>query len=424
MINQREKSFLIYSLFVLVIYVALIFIFKNTFSRMQNTEFVLFLFLISSIFEIASIKTLEFTGGKIETSASMVVHITVVFLLMPLEASLINASSGILYKLIKIPKERYPVSRYIFNFSQVAVSSYVSSIVFHSIVGQNFVWNILAVMICTMVYFILNNLFIFFGVYTLSKQDLREVLSKVISGPVLSMALFIPVVIIVYILYQYMGFIAIPVSLAAVLSIQIGNYYRYKYYEAKLEHLKLLAKSLEEKDRYTRGHSERVAELARKMARKLGFSPKMAERIYNAAFLHDIGKIGIPDHVLKKPTILSKEEMDIVKNHPVMGEDILREVDIFNNRESKWVRHHHERWDGTGYPDRLKGEEIPLPSRIIAVADVYEALTSDRPYRKALTKEEAREIMMKQMSGTVLDPDLVKLLFEILDEEGEEEKEK
>lgn len=116
--------------------------------------------------------------------------------------------------------------------------------------------------------------------------------------------------------------------------------------------------------------------------------------------------------------------MDIVKNHPVMGEDILREVDIFNNRESKWVRHHHERWDGTGYPDRLKGEEIPLPSRIIAVADVYEALTSDRPYRKALTKEEAREIMMKQMSGTVLDPDLVKLLFEILDEEGEEEKEK
>nr|WP_231556033.1 HD-GYP domain-containing protein [Thermotoga neapolitana] len=231
-------------------------------------------------------------------------------------------------------------------------------------------------------------------------------------------------VIIVYILYQYMGFIAIPVSLAAVLSIQIGNYYRYKYYEAKLEHLKLLAKSLEEKDKYTRGHSERVAELARKMARKLGFSPKMVERIYNAAFLHDIGKIGIPDHVLKKPTILSKEEMDIVKNHPVMGEDILREVDIFNNRESKWVRHHHERWDGTGYPDRLKGEEIPLPSRIIAVADVYEALTSDRPYRKALTKEEAREIMMKQMSGTVLDPDLVKLLFEILDEEGEEEKEK
>nr|WP_233185706.1 HD-GYP domain-containing protein [Thermotoga sp. SG1] len=231
-------------------------------------------------------------------------------------------------------------------------------------------------------------------------------------------------VIIVYILYQYMGFIAIPVSLAAVLSIQIGNYYRYKYYEAKLEHLKLLAKSLEEKDKYTRGHSERVAEFARKMARKLGFSPKMVERIYNAAFLHDIGKIGIPDHILKKPTILSKEEMDIVKNHPIMGEDILREVYIFNNRESKWVRHHHEKWDGTGYPDRLKGKEIPLPSRIIAVADVYEALTSDRPYRKALTKEEAKEIMMKQMSGTVLDPDLVRLLFEILDKEGEEEKEK
>lgn len=105
-----------------------------------------------------------------------------------------------------------------------------------------------------------------------------------------------------------------------------------------------------------------------------------------------------------------------------MGEDILREVDIFNNRESKWVRHHHERWDGKGYPDGLRGEEIPLPSRIISVADVYEALTSDRPYRKALSHEEAKEIMMKNMKGTVLDPRLVDLLFEILEKEKEEEE--
>jgi len=421
--ENSEKSFLIYSLSILAFYFFLIFVFSDYTDNWHGFGFVLILFLTSVFFDIARTKTFEFTGGKVETSAVFIVNIFTAALLNPLEASLVAASSAITFKIIKLFfGERYPVSRYIFNFSQLAVTTYVTSFLFHRLSGTNTFQNILAILLSTVVYFLINNIFVFFGVYILTKGDIRETASKVLYGPVTSMALMIPVIAVIYILYQYIGFIAIPVSLAAVLSIQVGNYYRYKYYEAKLEHLKLLAKSLEEKDEYTRGHSERVAELAKKMAKRLGFSPKMVERIYNAAFLHDIGKIGIPDHILKKPTILSKEEMSIVKNHPIMGEDILREVDIFNNRESKWVRHHHERWDGKGYPDGLRGEEIPLPSRIISVADVYEALTSDRPYRKALSYEETKEIMMKNMKGVVLDPRLVDLLFEILEEEKEEEK--
>ncbi|MCD6551088.1 HD-GYP domain-containing protein [Thermotoga sp.] len=422
--DKTERNFLLYSLTILGVYLGLLSTNIHYF-KVHQLRLVFIFFLTNLFFDSVNIKTLEFTKGKVETSAVFIVNIFAAVLLNPFEASLVAATSGIFLKLIKVfLGEKYPISRYIFNFSQLAITTYITSLLFHGLSGQSSLQNTFAVLLSTFVYFFINNVFVFLAVYILSRDDIRETAFKVLSGPVTSMALMIPVIAVIYILYQYIGFIAIPVSLAAVLSIQIGNYYRYRYYEAKLEHLKLLAKSLEEKDEYTRGHSERVAELAKKMARKLGFSPKKVDRIYNAAFLHDIGKIGIPDHILKKPTILSKEEMSIVKNHPVMGEDILREVDIFNNRESKWVRHHHERWDGTGYPDGLKGREIPLPSRIIAVADVYEALTSDRPYRKALTEEQAREIMIKQMSGTVLDPDLVKLLFEILDEEekGEEKK--
>ena len=419
-----ERNFLVYSSLILVGFLFLFFLdLENLFQNPHNWSLIILFFLTNLFFDAVNIKTLEFTRGKVETSAVFIVNIFTAALLNPLEASLVAASSAITFKIIKLFfGERYPVSRYIFNFSQLAVTTYVTSFLFHRLSGTNTFQNILAILLSTVVYFLINNIFVFFGVYILTKGDIRETASKVLYGPVTSMALMIPVIAVIYILYQYIGFIAIPVSLAAVLSIQVGNYYRYKYYEAKLEHLKLLAKSLEEKDEYTRGHSEKVAELAKKMAKRLGFSPKMVERIYNAAFLHDIGKIGIPDHILKKPTILAKEEMSIVKNHPIMGEDILREVDIFNNRESKWVRHHHERWDGKGYPDGLRGEEIPLPSRIISVADVYEALTSDRPYRKALSYEETKEIMMKNMKGVVLDPRLVDLLFEILEEEKEEEK--
>jgi putative nucleotidyltransferase with HDIG domain len=422
--DLTERKFLIYSLSIFVGYLLLAFSSSGKFSQEpQRLSWTMLFFLTAIIFEIISIKTLEFTHGKVETSAAFVVNIFVAALLNPLVASIINATSAITFKIIKfLFGERYPISRYVFNLSQIAVSTFLTSLLFYRLSGTNTFQNILAILLSTVVYFLINNVFVFFGVYILTKGDIRETASKVLSGPVTSMALMIPVIAVIYILYQYIGFVAIPVSLAAVLSIQVGNYYRYKYYEAKLEHLKLLAKSLEEKDEYTRGHSEKVAELAKKMAKRLGFSPKMVERIYNAAFLHDIGKIGIPDHILKKPTILSKEEMMMVKNHPIMGEDILREVDIFNNRESKWVRHHHERWDGKGYPDGLRGEEIPLPSRIISVADVYEALTSDRPYRKALSHEEAKEIMMKNMKGTVLDPRLVDLLFEILEKEKEEEE--
>ncbi len=148
------------------------------------------------------------------------------------------------------------------------------------------------------------------------------------------------------------------------------------------------------KDPYTKGHSLNVANYSEIIARELGLKDKDIAVLRTAALLHDIGKISIPDWLLLKPTSLSEEEFNLVKLHSVVGEKLLSRVEGFEE-VAKIVRHHHEKWDGSGYPDGLKGEEIPLFSRIIAVADVYDSLISYRPYRKALSSNEAFSIMEK-----------------------------
>jgi putative nucleotidyltransferase with HDIG domain len=161
------------------------------------------------------------------------------------------------------------------------------------------------------------------------------------------------------------------------------------------------ASSLEKRDPYTAGHSERVAEYAVAIAAELGHSEEDLQLIRLGGLLHDIGKIGIPDEVLNKPGKLTAEEYDIMKQHPVMGEDLLRRVYTHSNllsdeereRMLEIVLYHHERPDGRGYPQGLKGDEIPPFARLTAVADAFDAMTSNRAYREALTVEQASEIL-------------------------------
>ena len=146
------------------------------------------------------------------------------------------------------------------------------------------------------------------------------------------------------------------------------------------------------RDRYTGGHSSRVAGYCREIALHMDLPHEQTEEIVLAAALHDIGKIGVPDSVLLKQGSLNDEEFEWIRKHPEFGWMAVRNVDGFQNA-SLMVLHHHERWDGKGYPGNLRGSEIPLGSTIIAVADSFDALTTDRPYRKGRTSEEAiREI--------------------------------
>jgi len=157
---------------------------------------------------------------------------------------------------------------------------------------------------------------------------------------------------------------------------------------AFLQSLQGLANALEAKDPYTRGHSERVAGLAQRLARRLGFSPSEARVVAQAGLLHDLGKIGIPESVLRKPGPLTGEEWALMREHPGVGARIVAPLEFFSEG-ALIIRHHHERQDGSGYPAGLAGGAIPLGARIVAVADVFDALTSERPYRRSLERKEA-----------------------------------
>jgi HD-GYP domain-containing protein (c-di-GMP phosphodiesterase class II) len=169
--------------------------------------------------------------------------------------------------------------------------------------------------------------------------------------------------------------------------------------------IRALAAAVDEKDPYTRGHSQRVTDYSVILARTLGLDEMMVGTIRISALLHDVGKIGIDDRVLKKPGFLTPEEFEIMKQHTVKGFNIMKSIEQMRNM-LPGLRFHHEQWDGNGYPDRLKGNEIPLIARIIAVADTFDAMTTNRPYQEALTFEFAVEKISKN-SGIKYDPQVV-----------------
>lgn len=185
---------------------------------------------------------------------------------------------------------------------------------------------------------------------------------------------------------------------------------------AHFDAISALAEALESKDAYTRGHGDRSVEYAVSVAKKIGLPEARMEYLKYAAILHDIGKIGIPDHILNKPTKLTAEEYEIMKSHPEKGAEILRQI-AYLQPVVPLVLYHQEEYDGTGYPSGLSGEAIPLEARIVAVIDAYDAMTSDRIYRKALEKEQA-VAELKRCSGTQFDPKVVEAFTQVLAEQG------
>jgi putative two-component system response regulator len=181
-------------------------------------------------------------------------------------------------------------------------------------------------------------------------------------------------------------------------------------YEATIEGW---SHAMDLRDRETEGHSRRVTELTLKMAKMYGMSDEELVHIRRGALLHDMGKLGIPDAILQKAEQLSKEEWVIMHRHPQLAYDMLYPIEYL--RDAVEIPYcHHERWDGTGYPRGLKGEEIPLAARLFTVVDVWDALTSDRPYRSAWKKEDALAYIREQ-SGTHFDPQCVEVFFKVID---------
>jgi putative two-component system response regulator len=181
-----------------------------------------------------------------------------------------------------------------------------------------------------------------------------------------------------------------------------------------LEFAKVLAYTLEEKDPYTSGHSERVCYYSDFISKKLSLHPKERSELQIASYLHDIGKIGISNRFINKKGILSPTDWAIIKQHTKKSIELLLPLNLSPNILA-YIQHHHERFDGTGYPDGLAGDQIPLGARIIAISDSYDSMTSDRPYRKPLSNGEAKNELLK-FAGKQFDPHIVSIFLDVLKE--------
>jgi HD-GYP domain-containing protein (c-di-GMP phosphodiesterase class II) len=212
----------------------------------------------------------------------------------------------------------------------------------------------------------------------------------------------------------------VPIAaLALAVSVVVHSYFGAQIPEMQFERRRFastaaaLLIALGARDGYTAEHSEATVELTLEVADELGLGTDERSQLIDVALLHDVGKIGIPNEVLQKPSKLTQDEWEIMRQHPVIGEDIVSRVPGYE-AVAKAIRHEHERWDGGGYPDGISGETIPLASRIVLACDAFHAMTSDRPYRQAMPLEDACDELLRS-AGTQLDPNVVTALVATLE---------
>ena len=310
----------------------------------------------------------------------------------------------------------------LFNASQYALSAGVAGIVYQKLGGVvglvNISSYIIPAAICAIVYYLINSSLFMIVISLAEGVPILSVWKNRIRGIIATYIALAPIGFVMVMVYVNIGIWGIilfffPLILARR-SFELYTRMRKIY----LDTIRTLAAAIDAKDPYTKGHSERVAKIAVVLATELNLSDRDIENIEYAALLHDIGKIGIDDRILGKSSKLSNEEFKKIKEHPIVGAKIIEPVDFLKN-SYKTIYHHHEKYNGSGYPDGLKEKDIPLCARIIAVADAYDAMGSDRPYRKKLSKEKILKEFTEQ-SGKQFDPQIVNALMLILKREREE----
>lgn len=355
-------------------------------------------------------------GGVI--SIGFPIDFVLILVYGPALAMLITALGALIGEIIERKVSWYKI---IFNTSQYALTAGIAGIIYQQaggVVGaQNIFRFILPATICALTYCIVNiTLFVMVvsfaqnvRIKTIWRTSIKEMIPSYIAEA--------PMGFLMAIVYTEVGIVGILLFFLPLLLARRSFELYTKMRKVYLDTIRALAAAIDAKDPYTKGHSERVAETSIAVAQELNLSDRDIENIEYTALLHDIGKIGIADNILGKESKLTNKEFDKIKEHTVMGAKIIEPVDFLKN-SYKAIYHHHEKYNGKGYPDGLKSEDIPLSARIIAVADAYDAMGSDRPYRKKLNHNKIlREL--KEQSGKQFDPEVVKVLISVLDIERE-----
>ena len=385
-------------------------------SLISNIWLIFAFFLAISIFA-------EFIPVDLPMAGSITIGFPIDFVLIlvygPVLAMLISAISAIISEVLEKKNTWYKI---IFNASQYALSVGIAGIAYQYVGGvvgfQDFFKYILPAALCAFVYCFINLILVTLVIFldrggriaTIWRINFKDILSSYLAEA--------PIGFLMAIVYVEVGIFGILLFFLPLLLARRSFELYAKMRKVYLDTIRALAAAIDAKDPYTKGHSERVAETSIALAQELNLSDKDIENIEYTALLHDIGKIGIADNILGKNSSLTNKEFDKIKEHTVMGAKIIEPVDFLKNSYEA-IYHHHEKYNGAGYPDGLKEKDIPLSARIISVADAYDAMGSDRPYRKKLNKVKILK-ELKDQSGKQFDPEVVKALISVLDREREE----
>ncbi|MBI1742243.1 HD-GYP domain-containing protein [Candidatus Acetothermia bacterium] len=302
--------------------------------------------------------------------------------------------------------------RVAFNTSQILISISAASVVF-GLTGGSFPLSIqinqIPPAIFSFISYVITNTLLVCGIvaftsrrsfFSLLQHELKHLHLQLISMGALA--------ILMAILWHLSPWtILLAIIPLALVHFSLSNYSRLRTSSAKV--IETMVTMLQKRDPYTGQHSRDVADFAEDIAHEMGLSEEQIETIRTAAVVHDIGKIAIPESIVNKPGPLNDDEWRLMKTHTIIGADLIKNLEMYSAQAVAIVRHEHEHWDGSGYPDGLKGELIPLGARIVAAADVYDALITDRPYRKAQGKPRAYSPgqaieIIESMREKVLDP--------------------
>ena len=303
----------------------------------------------------------------------------------------------------------------VFNHAQFAIIGWLSGYVFLVLGGdvlrQSLLANTIPLIGVIILAFVLNSGFVMVAVALRKQRSLQEVFRVYYKSLTPSFLLMLPVAFLMAGLYKTLGIWGELVFFLPLAGIRWTVVLVKALRQAYFNTIRVMLATLDAKDPYTYGHSMRVGHYGMLLAQHLEMPDDQVEGVRFAGMLHDIGKMGTPEHILNKPGRLNMDEILIMQRHPIVGSAILAQIQL-QGCAAKGVLHHHERWDGTGYPDNLRGEEIPIETRIISVVDAYDAMTSDRPYRRAMPHE-AAIAEIRAGAGIQFDPAIVEKFLEI-----------
>ena len=378
---------------------------------------------------------LRMPGVPISFSVSDIFSFTAALMYGPHAGALVAAIDAAVLSM-RLVKSRRSTTRYLFNISAAAVAMWVAARLFFLLSGTTalaaepsaIISHVGSLAAFALLYFALNTGLVAAAIALAARRSLRQVwcahfmslwpgyvggasasglalfLFSTRHGDFRVLAFVLPIPFILYDTFR-----------TAIARMQDDVTHLTRINSMHLATIEALAQAVDARDEVTHGHIRRVQKNAMRLARELNVQDELELRALEAAaLLHDTGKLAIPEHILNKPDKLTQSEFDTMKLHANIGADILSPIE-FPFPVVPIVRHHHESWDGNGYPDRLRGEQIPLGARILAVVDCFDALTSDRPYRRALARDRALEIILEQ-SGRMYDPNVVNAMMSVKDD--------